>query len=204
MTLPNRFALAFAVLLMLTSAALAKDGRGTKVVREANATIAGLLEQEAAPGSSAEKKLAAAVTASIRDFLDIDELGTRALSGHWDAMSPAERSEYLTLLRALIEESYIKGLRANLTFDVVYQSETTDPKGAVLVTTQIKTQRKGRPYTIEVVYVLTLRDGKLRCFDVRTDGIGLVENYRSMFSKIIAKEGLAGLIARMKKKQAGG
>ena len=26
----------------------------------------------------------------------------------------------------------------------------------------------------------------------------------SMFSKIIAKEGLAGLIARMKKKQAGG
>lgn len=204
MTRPNRFALAIAILLLLTSAALAKDGPGTRAVRQANTSISALLKQEATPGSNEEKKLAAAVTASIRDFLDIDELGTRALSAHWDKLSPAERSEYLALLRALIEESYIKGLRANLTYEVVYQSETTDPKGAVLVTTQIKTQRKGRPYVIEVIYVLTLRDGKLRCFDVRTDGIGLVENYRAMFSKIIAKDGFPGLIARMKKKQAGG
>ena len=38
--------------------------------------------------------------------------------------------------------------------------------------------------------------------DVKTDGVGLVENYRTMFNKIIAKDGFDGLIAKMKKKQA--
>ena len=43
--------------------------------------------------------------------------------------------------------------------------------------------------------------GDVRAFDVRTDGVGLVENYRTMFNKIIAKDGFDGLIAKMKKKQ---
>jgi ABC-type transporter MlaC component len=37
---------------------------------------------------------------------------------------------------------------------------------------------------------------------VKTDGVGLVENYRTMFNKIMAKDGFDGLIAKMKKKQA--
>ena len=56
--------------------------------------------------------------------------------------------------------------------------------------------------TIAVDYVLVKAGTKLRAWDVRTDGVGLVENYRTMFNKIIAKDGFAGLSAKMKKKQA--
>jgi ABC-type transporter MlaC component len=183
-------------------AAPAKTGPGTQAVRAANDTIAGLLKQKAAPGSKEEKDLAAKVTTSVRSFLDIDQLGKRAMVDNWGKLSKPQQDQFLALLRELIEDNYVRGLRANLDYQVDYTGESTDADGNVVVTTKINTKRRGRPYAIEVDYVLVKDGGKLRAWDVKTDGVGLVENYRTMFDKIIDKEGFDGLIAKMKKKQA--
>ena len=180
----------------------AKTGPGTQAVRAANDTIAGLLKQKAAPGSKEEKDLAAKVTTSVRSFLDIDQLGKRAMVDNWGKLSRAQQDQFLALLRALIEDNYVRGLRANLDYQVDYTGESTDADGNVVVTTKINTKRRGRPYAIEVDYVLVKDGDKLRAWDVKTDGVGLVENYRTMFDKIIDKDGFDGLIAKMKKKQA--
>jgi phospholipid transport system substrate-binding protein len=183
-------------------AAAGKTGPGTQVVRAANDTIAALLKQKVAAGSKEEKELAAKVTTSVRSFLDIDQLGKRAMVDNWQKLSRAQQDEFLGLLRALIEDNYVRGLRANLDYQVDYTGESTDKDGNLVVATKINTKRKGRPYTIEVDYVLVKDGDKLRAFDVKTDGVGLVENYRTQFNKIIAKDGFDGLIAKMKKKQA--
>jgi phospholipid transport system substrate-binding protein len=190
-------------LLLLTSVAHAgKDGPGTKAVRSANDTINKLLAKDVAAGSAEEKELAGKVTESVRSFLDVDELGERALADHWSSLSDAQKTEYLSLLRGLIEDNYVKGLRANLEYKVVYKAESKQADGTRVVKTEIKTKRRGRAYTIKVDYVLE-QDGKAwRCFDVLTDGVGLVENYRAQFNKIIAKDGFDGLIAKMKKKRS--
>ena len=180
----------------------AKTGPGTQAVRAANDTIAGLLKQKAAPGSKEEKDLAAKVTTSVRSFLDIDQLGKRAMVDNWGKLSKAQQDQFLALLRELIEDNYVRGLRANLDYQVDYTGESTDADGNVVVTTKINTKRRGRPYAIEVDYVLVKDGDKLRAWDVKTDGVGLVENYRTMFDKIIEKDGFDGLIAKMKKKQA--
>jgi len=180
--------------LVATSAIAGKLGPGTKAVKAANDTISGLIKQKAA---------ASKLTTSIRDFVDIDELGKRALTDHWDTLKPAEQKEYLEVLRGLIEDNYAKGVQANIDYKIDYTGESTTTTGDVLVTTEVKTKRKGRPLTISVDYVL-VKDtgGKFKAFDIKTDGVGLVENYRAQFNKIIAKDGFAGLIAKMKKKQA--
>ena len=180
----------------------AKAGPGTQAVRSANETIGGLLKQKAAPGSKEEKELATKVTTSVRGFLDIDQLGKRAMVDNWQKLSKAQQDQFLSLLRALIEDQYVRGLRSNLDYQVEYTGETTDKDGNVVVQTKINTKRKGRPYTIEVDYVLVKDGDKLRAWDVKTDGAGLVENYRTMFDKIIDKDGFDGLIAKMKKKQS--
>ncbi|MCL4225805.1 MAG: ABC transporter substrate-binding protein [Myxococcales bacterium] len=198
------FLLALA-LVAAPAAAQAADGPGTRVVRSANDTIAKLLKQKARPGSEEEKKAAARVTESVRGFLDIDELARRALVDHWGKVSDAQRAEFLALLRALIEDNYVKGLRANLEYQVAYKGEGPASAGddkAVVVKTEITAKKKGRPVKISVDYVLIEVGGKLRCYDIRTDGVGLVENYRAQFNKIIAKDGFDGLITRMKKKRA--
>jgi phospholipid transport system substrate-binding protein len=200
-TLLALFALLFA-LVAVPAAAVAADGPGTKVVRGANDTIAKLLKQKAKPGSPEEKKAAEKVTESVRGFLDIDELAKRALVDHWAKLTEAQKTEFLALLRALIEDNYIKGLRANLDYQVAYTGEAPGADKTTVVNTEITAKKKGRPIKIKVDYVLVDVGGKLKAFDVKTDGVSLVDNYRAQFNKIIAKDGFEGLIAKMKKKRA--
>jgi phospholipid transport system substrate-binding protein len=182
----------------------AKAGPGVAAVKQANEKISTLLKQKPAAGSKEEKDLAGKVTTSVRDFLDIDELGKRAMADQWGKLTEAQRQEFLSTLRALIEDNYIRGLRANLSYTVDYTGENADKDGNIVVTTTINTKRKNRAFKINVDYVLKKQADKLKAWDVKTDGVGLVENYKTQFNKIVEKEGFAGLIARMKKKQSAG
>jgi phospholipid transport system substrate-binding protein len=194
------------VLLMLVAplASLAfgqpKPGAGTQVVKQANEKISSLLKQKADPGSQQEKDLAARVTTSVRDLLDIDELGKRAMTDQWSKLASAQQQEFLSTLRSLIEDNYVRGLRSNLQYSVDYSGESTDGDGNLVVTTQVNTKRHNHPYKIEVDYVLKKDGDKWKAWDVKTDGVGLVENYRSQFDKIIDHDGFKGLIDKMKKK----
>lgn len=183
--------------------ARADEGPGTAAVRKANATVTALLQQKPAAGSSAEKRLAAEVSSQLKGFLDVDELGQRALADHWKNLTTAQRKQFLTLLRELVEANYVKALRSNLQYDVRYLAEE-EKDGARLVSTELRFERNGRPETIGVDYKLQSAGGAWRAFDLVTDGVGLVENYRAQFNQIFAKEGFAGLVERMKKKKAQG
>jgi phospholipid transport system substrate-binding protein len=190
------------LLLTLGAPAFAQTGPGATAVKAANDKIAALLKQKPVAGSKEEKDLAAKVTTSVRDFLDIDELGKRAMADQWAKLTADQQKEFLSTLRALIEDNYIRGLRANLSYTVTYSGETTDKEGNVVVTTVVNTKRKGRPFKIQIDYVLKKQGDKLKAWDVKTDGVGLVANYKTQFNKIVEKEGFSGLIARMKKKQS--
>src|SRR5690606_26376486 len=130
---------------------------------------------------------------SVRDFLDIDELGKRAMADQWAKLTPAQQQEFLSTLRALIEDNYVRGLRANLSYTVDYTGETTDKDGNIVVTTVVNTKRKGRPFKIQIDYVLKKQGDKYKAWDVKTDGVGLVANYKTQFNKIVEKEGFDGL-----------
>jgi phospholipid transport system substrate-binding protein len=181
------------------SVAFAADGPGTETVRRANSALVELLKQKAPPGSGEEKRLAGAVRARLKTFLDVDELGRRALVDHWASLDAAQRAEFTNTLRELVEASYLKALRNQVQYRVRYVSE--QPKGAdLVVATEVDVEQNKDRQALAIDYVLR-RDGDgWRAFDVVTDGVGLVENYRAQFNKIIAKEGFPGLLTRMKKK----
>jgi len=179
----------------------AKAGPGTTAVKQANETISGLLKQKVTAGSKDEKDLATKVTSSVRGFLDIDELGKRAMVDNWAKLTKPQQDEFSSILRSLIEDNYVKGLRSNLDYTVDYTGESVED-GNLVVVTQINTKRHNRPYKIEVDYVVKKEGDKYKAWDVKTDGVGLVENYREQFNKIVEKDGFAGLIAKMKKKLA--
>ena len=183
----------FLVPVLAAAQPTGKPGPGTAVVKQANDTLTTLIKQKAAP---------AKVTASVRSFLDIDELGKAALVDHWKTLKPAEQADFLRLLRELIEANYVKTQNANLNYSVEYLGETPDSQGNVVVATKINTQRKGRPFSITVDYVLRKEGTQYRAFDVKTDGVGLVENYRAQFNKLIKDKGFTAVLDSMKKKAA--
>jgi phospholipid transport system substrate-binding protein len=185
----------------LVAPAFAADGPGVAAVRRANENVSALLKQKPEAGSDAEKRLVAQLSTELKGFLDVDELGQRALSDHWKSLSAAQRKQFLTLLRELVEANYLKAMRSNLSYEVRYLKEE-EKDGARSVSTEINLQRNGRPETMSVEYTLRKEGDSWRAFDLVTDGVGLVENYRAQFNKIIAKEGFIGLIERMRKKKA--
>jgi phospholipid transport system substrate-binding protein len=197
------FALVLTLFTLLAGSpdALAADGPGTETVRRANSTLVELLKQKAAPGSAEERRLAGAVRAKLKTFLDVDELGRRALVDHWASLDAAQRSEFTSTLRELVEASYLKALRNQVQYRVRYVSEQS--KGAdLVVATEVDVEQKQDQQALSIDYVLRRDGDSWRAFDVVTDGVGLVENYRAQFNKIIAKEGVVGLLTRMKKKLA--
>lgn len=190
-----------AAALLVAGPALAADGPGTQAVRRANEGIKALLEQKPAPGSAEEKRLASQISAQLEGFLNVGELGQRALGDHYGKLNPAQRKEFLALLGELVQANYVKALRSNLTYQVRYLDEV-EKDGGRLVTTELELQRNGRPEVMSVDYRLRKEGEQWRAFDLVTDGVGLVENYRAQFNQIIAKEGVGGLLERMRKKKA--
>lgn len=193
--------LLLASLLALSAPAWADDGPGTSAVRRANDGVKALLDQKPAPGSPEEKRLASQISTRLKGFLDIAELGERALGDHYAKLSPAQRKEFLTLLRDLVEANYIKAMRSNSTYEVRYVKEE-EQDGGRLVSTELVLTRNGRPEVMSVDYRLRKEGDQWRAFDLVTDGVGLVENYRAQFNQIIAKEAIDGLLDRMRKKKA--
>ena len=112
-----------AVLFSLsTSPAFAGSGEGTKTVRKVNSTLSKALASKV-ESKAEEDKLLAEARSQLGNFLNIEELGQRAMKDHWESLSEAQRKEFLSLLRSLIETNYVKGLRANLKYEVSYLGE---------------------------------------------------------------------------------
>ena len=192
---------AFVLAAGTASPALARpSGTATDALRKANVKLRALLGQKAAPGSDAERKATAEVTTALHDLFDISFLAERALVDHWKDMTPAQRTAVSDTLREVIERNYLSQLRTNLDYDIAYLSEETSGDD-VTVKTVIKAKRKGKDASIHVDYVLRAEDDHWRVYDVITDDVSLLKNYRSQFNRIIAKEGsVDGLIAKMKAK----
>jgi len=176
------------------------EGVGTKTVRQANSKLSKMFLAEK---TASEAEMLAKARKQLGGFLNVEELGKRALSEHWTSLSKAKQTEFTTLLRQLIETNYVKGMKANVKYKVSYLGEK--PQGEfLLVQTVVKSKRKGRPLKIEIDYLLSKSGDTWSTFDIITDGIGLVENYRAMFNKIIGKSGFDALLEKMRKKLAAG
>jgi phospholipid transport system substrate-binding protein len=177
-------------------------GPASESVRAANDRLRELLSRKTVRGSEADRKVAEQVTSELRGLLDLDDLTRRALVDHWDKMTVAQRGAVTTTLREIIERRYIKDLRDNLDYRVDYKGETAADGGAMLVKTVIHAKKNARPVKIRVEYLTEQKAGAWRVVDVVTDDVSLVKNYRSQFNRIISKEGVDGLIARMRNKLA--
>ena len=164
-----------------------------------NGNVDKLLRAKHEPGSDEEKTAKNSIKQHASDLLDYTELCKRALSEHWEKMPEKTRTDFVSTLRELIERNYVKQLRTNLDYDVTYGDETIEGQEA-RVTTTLKLQTKGKSTKATIDYRLVSHDGRWMVYDVITDELSLVRNYRSQFTRIIGTSGYDGLLNKMKTK----
>ncbi len=134
----------------------------------------------------------------ISQRFDFEEMARRSLAVAWQQRTPQERKEFVGLYTDLLERSYMKRIEGYSNEKIVYLDEKIDGTYAV-VRTKIVT---GRSVEIPIDYRLLDRNGKWLVYDVVIEGVSLVNNYRTQFSKIIRTSSYQELVKKMKNKQS--
>jgi phospholipid transport system substrate-binding protein len=189
------------LLSLIPAAALAAGPMAT--LKQINGDVDKLLHQKVDAGSPAEAKQKADIKSLAGKLLDYAELAKRSLSDHWTKLSSPQRDEFVSTLRELIERNYVKQLRTNADYQVLYDNEELKGDEAT-VTTTVKVKTAGKATDAEIVYKLHkvgAKDGdRWVVWDVVTDESSMVRNYRSQFQKIITEKSYDELIKKMKSK----
>jgi phospholipid transport system substrate-binding protein len=186
-------------LLIFPSLALAGAAGPMATLKQKNGDVDKLLRQKVEKGSPAEQKQKDEIKKLAATLLDYDELSQKSLAAHWDKLTPAQRTEFVATLRELIERNYVKQLRTNLDYQVQYKNEEAEGDQAT-VATVVKVKSAGKNTDADIVYKMKKDPDGWRVWDVITDEVSLVRNYRTQFNKIITEQSYDALIKKMKSK----
>jgi phospholipid transport system substrate-binding protein len=186
-------------MVLLSGEALAQTRNGPRqFVEVRHAAVNRLLRQPAAtPQRDAQ------VARILNGLLDLDELAQRALDPFWAQRTPAERQEFITLLRQLIERNYQQNLRQTADFAVAYEPETINESAGTAVvrsTARSRTDARAAPVTLE--YRLIRRNNAWLVYDVVTNNSSLLQTYHDSYTRIIRTQGFPALLTRMRSRVA--
>lgn len=168
----------------------------TQFVQTTSDAVLAVVNEAALQGATAERQ--ERLRAVLRGFLSYDILAERTLGEHWETRTPEERSEFVALLRDLIETSYSRRLgRGSVepnSYTVAYTGER-ERRGRVTVSATVTAQ--GTDYLLEVK-LMPSDAGAWQVYDVITDDVSLEESYAESFANIISEDGWSGLLQRMR------
>jgi phospholipid transport system substrate-binding protein len=166
-------------------------------LKQKNGEFDKLLRAKPAVGTPAEKKQKDDIKALAATMLDYSELSRRAMADKWGTLSEKQRTEFVANFRDLLEHKYVKQVRTNLDYAMQYKTE--DVKGdEATVETIVKVKTKGKSTDAEIVYKVHKVDGAWLVWDIITDDVSMVSNYKSQFIKIMNEKGYDELLKKIK------
>jgi phospholipid transport system substrate-binding protein len=181
---------------ILLFAGLAQANPGTSptaTLQSKNGQFAKLLKG-GTPDPNAVKQLASSL-------LDYPELTRRAMADHWTQINDKQQKELVDTLRELIQRRYVNQVKGNLDYQVHYSGEQVTGSDAT-VNSVVKVKTKGKSTDAEIVYKLRKVEDQWMVWDVITDEVSLMRNYKTQFHRIITDSGFDELLKKMKKKLA--
>ena len=144
-------------------------------------------------------KRAEELTELLGEFLDYERLSELSLDKEWNKRSKKELDKFVGLLRALVERQYQRNMESTLDYKVKWVgSEPIDDGVKVKSSARSVSKKRQPPITID--YSMSPAGDEWKVFDIFTDDVSLVKNYKRQFRRVINDEGWDGLIERMEKK----
>ena len=176
-----------------------------ETVEAANARLHKLVSQPAAEGSAAATRRDEQLRQIVTSLLDLDYMAEKALGRRWAERTAEERTQYLTLMRQLVERSYLRQARSRADYQIRFGQVQLSRQGQEAeVESTLHVTKQGRREEVEVIYSLRRTNGQWRVVDVETDGASTVRNYRAQFGRIIKGQGFPELLNRMRRRLAEG
>jgi phospholipid transport system substrate-binding protein len=136
------------------------------------------------------------VKQAVDRHFDYREMAKRSLGPTWRNLSGSQQDEFVRLFAELLEASYsdkIEKYASRVRID--YTGQSLDGDYAEVRTVVVRPNDK-----IPLSYRLLNESGTWMVYDVTIEGVSLVSNYRSQFSRIIHESSYAELVRRLRNK----
>ena len=135
---------------------------------------------------------------SMTQIVDLEGMASASLGASAPSITAAQRKRYTDAFAQRfrrVSAEQVESFRSNA---VRYLPEQAGDPGTVKVPTEAKIDGDDR----EIVYVMRQEKERWRIVDVIVDGVSTVDNFKQSFSRVIAKEGIDALTARLTKEAA--
>jgi phospholipid transport system substrate-binding protein len=192
--LPRRVTVAVFLAVFL-AVAPASAGDATRAMDGTVHRILSLLTDKtlAAPEKRTERRRL--IMAEVDRRFDFVEISMRALGRPWRDLDRDQRIEFVRLFSELLKKTYIRRIEAYSNEKVEFRKERRSGKRAMVYSVVVKGGQE-----IPINYAMKLKKGRWRVYDVVIEGVSLVRNYRTEFSRVMRKEKYAGLVDRLRRK----
>ena len=136
-----------------------------------------------------------------KQMFDEVELSRRTLAANWSKLNHDQQQEFIQLYRRVLEKAYMDQILSySYTNEkIVFSKESMLSKDRAEVQTKVITSSKEIP----IFYRMILKDGTWKVYDVVVENVSLVQNYRSQFNSILAKNTPDQLLEILRKKVKG-
>ena len=149
------------------------------------------LKGESAKGIKKEK-----LEDIYEQMFDEVELSMRTLGKNWTNFNPAQQQEFIQLYRQILEKAYIDKILSYTNERIVFSKENMLSHNQAEIQTNVITSSKEIP----IFYKVILKDGIWKVYDVVVENVSLVQNSRSQFNSILAKNTPDQLLEILRKK----
>lgn len=169
-------------------------GPATEAIRETISQVIRVLEDPTlkSPGKAGERRRL--LEQAVAERFSYTEMAKRSLGAHWLRFTEPEREEFVALFQRLLSHTYAHTIEGYSGEQVQYLDERGTEEFAE-VRTKIVSDKTETP----VDYRLLRMRGEWRVYDVVVDGVSLVSNYRSQFTRILRSSSPAELMAQLRK-----
>jgi phospholipid transport system substrate-binding protein len=192
----NRRLVGFSILMILLLSVPAYAGVPQDMVQtNVNSVLDVLRDPALKPASAKETKKQKLRTIYDRMFNQV-ELSKRAMGRNWSKLNAAQQQEFVKLFRQVLEKAYIDKILAYTDEKITFEKESMLSETQAEVQTKAITSSK----TIPISYRLILQNGTWGVYDVVIENVSLVQNYRTQFNDILAKNTPEQLLETLRKK----
>ena len=139
-----------------------------------------------------QKKLLELVDAKVLPHFNFQTMTQLAMGRNWRSATPEQQKQLIAEFRALLVRTYTTAFTSYKNQTVEYKPVRMRPDDTDVTVQSLIKQPSGPPVSVD--YSMEKVSGAWKVYNIKVEGVSLVENYRNTFNTEIQKNGVDGLI----------
>ena len=145
--------------------------------------------------SGNQKKLLELVDAKVLPHFNFTHMTQLAMGRNWRAANPEQQKKLVAEFRTLLVRTYTTAFTQYKNQTVEYKPVRMAAGDTDVVVQSLIKQNSGQPIAVD--YSMEKIESGWKVYNMKIEGISLVENYRNTFNTEIQMNGVDGLIATL-------